>query len=267
MLGSCSDRKGKNVKVKMGINSDLKADIEALKLYRSNGHLSEILYEKLYTYLSNGGTLDIDDQLFYIMKKFENDTILSIELLQIERNSEILFEEKQIYQILIENGFFAEGVPIINFNTRKIIKKKFVEESIYLALEDKNKIFYFDLEGDVMKENLSYTYFLEEMKSFTLGHFSPSNIQESWETNGGPIVINYTCENKIFTFSPSYNDDWYDISECMKQINEILKAKGYGIYTISAEFISGQDVLFIFLSDTEKENLKERLGWQLDLIK
>ncbi|MEN7550424.1 hypothetical protein AAG747_21070 [Rapidithrix thailandica] len=197
----------------------MEEQIEELDIHRKNELISKTLYDKLKEYFESGGSLDTDDWLFYVEHKFEDESLLDIPQLQQERNSQFDFNESRIFKILKENGFFENQEYAPSQESRKILNKRFVEETVSIASLDNSKMMHFDLEGDVMKENNSYTVFLEEMEVFTKGIFSPTNIIEKWKSSEGPIEVQFVCGEDEYNFKPSYYDDWYDLGQPLTQIN------------------------------------------------
>ncbi len=244
----------------------MEKQIEELNVHLENEVISKVLYDKLEEYFKSGGSLDTEDWMYYIENKFEDELQIDIRQLQQIRNSQVDFNESRIFTILKKSGFFENLEYDPSEESKKILNKNFIEETVNVATKDSSKIIHFDLEGDVMKENNSYTFFLEEMREFTQGIFSPTDIIEKWESPEGPIEVQFVCEQNDYKFKPSYYDDWYDLGPPLIQINGILQEKGYGIYTITAEYTTGQDVLMIFLSEGQCDSLKKELGWQLELL-
>ncbi len=82
-----------------------------------------------------------------------------------------------------------------------------------------------DPEADVCAENLVYSEVLPEWARISHGAFAPTEINERWEGEGGPINLTFKLAGKPAKVSPAYQDDWIDL-EVLHQINALIAESG-----------------------------------------
>ncbi|PWJ38654.1 hypothetical protein BC781_107245 [Sediminitomix flava] len=238
--------------------------LETLNIHRGHNNISSTLYEKLKIYIENGGYLDTEDWLFFIEYKFENEEILDIEELQKKRHTLVTFDTKNVLFHLKNAGFFKETNCSDNvLKDKKVKQRQFTEESMLIALQDNTKAILLDLEADVCKENSSYTEYLKDMEELSKQTFKPTEIKETWDSDEGPIEISFVSNGNRYAVNPNYWDDWYDLSEITKKINQSLEINKAGLYTLTSEFTGGQEILLLFLTDEEKLVIERELKWQI----
>lgn len=229
------------------------------------GNLSKPISNKLKEYFLNGGELDDADWLYFLQSGFSDIEEGTIAELIEKRNKKISIKSKEIIQVLKEAGFFSKTIPS-DRNTYRILKKELVEVSVDIALKDAAKATIKDLEADVFKNNNAYAFFLQELSGISKGNFLPTNILEEWETETGPIRVTFDFQGKEVTFLPEYFDDWLD-GKVLGLINTELIQSECGFYTVNSDYITGQDVVILFLNKKEKEVLEKKLNWDLVLFK
>jgi hypothetical protein len=133
-----------------------------------------------------------------------------------------------------------------------------------LALQDSNKFLDIDLEADVCAENKVYTSLLEEFAKASNNHFFPVDIEETWESEEGSILVAFTSNASKITFAPEYMDDWID-SKVFDVINaEMHKVTSERFYLCAGpnEQWFGQNVIYVRLTDDERKLLEEKLDWK-----
>ena len=182
--------------------------------------------------------------------------------------------------ILLQAGFFKEHEGLSEEELLDLLNKKRKEEysKIFereydpgqikddhqLALLDTKKFLDIDLEADVCDENRVYTSILEDFAKASNGHFSPTKIEETWESEEGPIKVSFMSNGYKVSFEPEYNDDWLD-PELFDTINgEMQKVTTEIFYQCGGpnEEWLGQNMIYVRLTESEKKLLEDKLDWK-----
>lgn len=235
-----------------------------LKTHSELGNLNEKISKRLEEYFLNGGTLDDSDWLFLLQSQITDIENIS-EFIR-WRNERIEIKEDDILRILKSTGFFRKNTKAKPTNdTYSILRKELTEFSANIALKDKSKAFLIDIEADVCRENNAYILFLKELEDISDNNFVPTNMEEKWDTDFGPIQVKFSIDGKEYIFKPTYNDDWLD-GEIIKDVNNSLNEKSCGFYTLKSDYITGQELVIFFLKDNEKAILEKELNWQLEKL-
>ena len=95
-------------------------------------------------------------------------------------------------------------------------------DDVYLLGLDKEAVWFDDPEADVCRENKVYTRVLQEWARISRGAFNPSDIEEVWEGEQGPIKLRFTMNGTAHELSPAYQQDWLDLG-VIEQLNALLK--------------------------------------------
>lgn len=133
-----------------------------------------------------------------------------------------------------------------------------------MAWEDTHKMLHMDLETDVCAENSSYTGLLEVCDEISGREKIITEIREHWESETGPIRINYKMDGQERSYQPNYLDDWVDQEFLDHILSEIASVTGESFHLClgpNQEWF-GQDVNYIRLTVAERKILEEELGWQ-----
>lgn len=120
-----------------------------------------------------------------------------------------------------------------------------------------------DLEADVYAENEVYCWILNTFSEASNGYFMPTEIQENWITDKGPISVNFISDGKEITFEPEYMDDWID-SKIFDLINIEMKKKSNEFFILCSgpdDDWFGQNAIFIRLNEHQRDILKNTLNW------
>lgn len=183
--------------------------------------------------------------------------------------------------LLREVGFFEEYSELANSELYDIIKEdrrkrfsKYVNLAKYpylepdmdlsieeLVKENYNRVFYTDLEADVIKGNKVYVRVIESISQLSNGKFTPREIQENWETESGPIEVSFKSDDSLIVFEPEYNDDWLDPSifyVCRKEIEK----RDVRI----VECLFGDGVTVMRLTEEEQSIIENELNWKFSSI-
>ncbi|MFH7001030.1 hypothetical protein [Flavobacterium bizetiae] len=127
-----------------------------------------------------------------------------------------------------------------------------------LACLDDHKTFYMDLEADVCQENKVYENVINSFSLLSKGKFNPENIDEKWQTNFGPIKVQFKLNKEIVTFEPKYSDDWLDpkiFEICINKIktNNLRIVECLG----DSKYGYGQCISFMRLTKNEQKILEK----------
>lgn len=126
-----------------------------------------------------------------------------------------------------------------------------------LAYLDKQKMIYMDLESDVGAGNKVYKDVINMFSLLSKGTFNPENIVEKWQSDSGPVKVQFKFNNEIVKFEPKYSDDWLDIKIFEVCVNQI-KTKKIRIVECLGEskYGYGQCVAFMRLTEEEQKVLE-----------
>jgi hypothetical protein len=127
-------------------------------------------------------------------------------------------------------------------------------DDVFLLGYDKATAWTGDPEADVCDHNQVYISTLKEWAGITKGVFSPTEIEEKWHSETGPIDVSFLLNGERHTLHPEYQDDWIDL-EVLLQLNRILEPSGKRFNCA----VDGNFCLLLFLSrETEQRLRKER---------
>lgn len=125
---------------------------------------------------------------------------------------------------------------------------------------DEERVWWHDTEADVCVGNEVYAAALEEWSDISQGVFIPEAITETWETETGPIWIDFTLKEIQHRIQPQYLDDWIDLS-VLNQINHLIEGTGYRFEAPQ----TGEQMAFVTVLSTEdKIKLQRERGWQFE---
>lgn len=123
---------------------------------------------------------------------------------------------------------------------------------------DTSRIWWKDTEADVCSGNSVYKRTLQEWSLISRGAFLPENITEYWETEEGPIQVNFDHENSSYVLQPEFLDDYIDL-RLLSQINRLIMANGKN-FEMFRPF--DQTGFVVVLTGDEKKLLQRERGWQ-----
>jgi len=132
---------------------------------------------------------------------------------------------------------------------------------LHVAELDKERVWWYDLEADVCKENLIYSETIKDFGKLSAGYLKPKEIKEEWKSDTGPIEISFWDGDTLRTFRPEYNDDWYDTKFFdFLQTSMTRNGSPYRFYMHEE---TGQDVFLIRVTDYEKRRIETEMNWTL----
>jgi len=181
--------------------------------------------------------------------------------------------------ILRKAGFFKDYEALSDVELMDTLRKKRKEEYskmfgydyepqdfshlTTLLSQDDRKFLDIDLEADVLNGNNVYVSVLEDFAKASNGHFSPTNIEEVWDSDEGPIKVSFSSNGQQIIFEPEYLDDWID-GRIFEVINEEMKKvcnESFIVCLVPNDEWFGQNIIHVRLTEDEKQLLKEKLNW------
>lgn len=129
-----------------------------------------------------------------------------------------------------ELGFFdgADPVSIVRQYTEEHGAPPNTSElwnDVYLLAYSIADVWADDPEADVCVENEVYSEILPKWASISHNAFAPTGLSERWDSESGPITLSFDFEGRRTSLSPTYQDDWIDLSVLL-QINSIIAPSG-----------------------------------------
>jgi hypothetical protein len=136
-----------------------------------------------------------------------------------------------------------------------------------IAMRDRRRVWYSDLEADVCASNQVYKLFTEDMAVMFGPRFQPMHIRETWRGEQGPITLTFVDQGQTHTFTPEYQDDWMDI-ELFPFFARLFRRKGFAdnIWVEATDRYQGQDLYLVRASPAELRKMQRVLGWQFEKI-
>ncbi|MDR7318246.1 hypothetical protein [Brevibacillus nitrificans] len=124
---------------------------------------------------------------------------------------------------------------------------------LYLLQLDTQRVWMEDLEADVGKGNGVYAETLKRWSEISNGVFTPTNIVEKWQTDEGPVTVEFEWKGKRLTLTAEYYNDFFDL-EILDQLNEIIESTGYQFAYLTID----QTAFVTCLTD------EQRTQWEAD---
>lgn len=125
---------------------------------------------------------------------------------------------------------------------------------------DEQRIWWQDLEADVFAGNNVYIQALSDWKHISRGMFNPTNIEELWEGEEGPIKIRFRLNDEQHCLEPKYLDDWMD-SMLLTQINNLVTHSNLK-FEVCKTF--GQSAFVVVLSPEDKRLIQKERRLQFE---
>ena len=127
---------------------------------------------------------------------------------------------------------------------------------LLVAALDRTRVWWGDLEADVADGNDVYASTLAEWAAVSADSFQPEQIEETWESEAGPVTIRFTLDGDEVELTPEYLEDWID-PRIISPINERIAASGRQFTLVKA---FDQTAFLLALDPGERAALEAR-GW------
>ena len=127
---------------------------------------------------------------------------------------------------------------------------------LIVAQEDQQRVWWQDLEADVLDGNDVYVETLQGLAAISQGAFEPEDIREDWASGEGPATITFSLGGAAHEITPAYLEDWIDPG-ILVPINELIASAGWR-FELYKSF--DQTALVMALTDAERQGLEAR-GW------
>ena len=130
---------------------------------------------------------------------------------------------------------------------------------LFIAALDRDRAWWRDLEADVVDGNDVYVAVLQEWAAISRGSFTPESIEETWESEEGPVSVRFVLEGETVELNPAYLEDWIDPTVIVP-INGLIAESGRQFELFQA---FDQTAFVMALEDGERQALLGR-GWCFD---
>ncbi len=133
-------------------------------------------------------------------------------------------------------------------------------DELQLLGYDADRVWFQDIERDVIEGNDEYVAALREWARIARGDFSPSKVRERWRTEDGPVTIEFTLNGRAHRIEAASQGDFLDLCVLTSGINPIIARTGrqFAIYRPDAAL--GQQAFVVAITARERRTL-ERRGW------
>lgn len=125
-----------------------------------------------------------------------------------------------------------------------------------VADQDRHRVWWRDLEADVVKENEVYAQTIAEWGEISEGDFLPTDIVETWSGDTGPVVVTYKLAGVEQRLTPTFLEDWIDPT-ILVPINASIAASGRRFELYKA---FDQSAFVMALTAAERQAFEGR-GW------
>lgn len=125
-----------------------------------------------------------------------------------------------------------------------------------VAEQDHARVWWRDLEADVVDGNDVYAETLAEWAEISVGAFEPTGITETWDGAEGPVIVEFDQNGTRRFLAPAYLEDWIDPG-ILVGINDLIAGSGRR-FELYKSF--DQTAFLMALTDDERRALEAR-GW------
>ena len=98
-------------------------------------------------------------------------------------------------------------------------------DDAHLLSFDRDRVWSFDPNCDLCAEGQDYSRALREWSRVSGGVFVPADIEERWDSETGPIAMNFTLNGVRHSVRPEYLDDYLDLA-ILTEINRLMTETG-----------------------------------------
>jgi len=119
---------------------------------------------------------------------------------------------------------------------------------------DKSRLWLSDLECDVMSGNDVYVEVIKRLGETSRGSFNPTDITETWDSDKGPIRVEFTNAGVRHALTPKYRNDWVD-TDFIFSVARLLQDSEYKLAVHP-----GDPIAATFLTAAERDRIKKERG-------
>jgi hypothetical protein len=168
---------------------------------------------------------------------------------------------------LREAGLFADRADLTDAELAAEIERELTDSyvgvdqqdpfvELLVAEQDPSRVWWADLEADVIDGNDVYPSVLDEWAQISVGAFAPSAIEESWAGPEGPVTVTFEHDGTTQSIEPAFLEDWIDPG-IVVPINELIAPSGRRFELVKA---FDQTAFVMALTEDERAALESR-GW------
>lgn len=128
------------------------------------------------------------------------------------------------------------------------------EANLCLLSWDLKRVWWDDMECSICFQNNVYPYLLSQWSGISRGCFLPQDIREIWQTEVGPIQIEFSLDGQQYCLEVAYKNDWLDLN-ILSEINRLISSTGYRFEFCPTE---SQNLFSVVLKPDEKEKLQDQ---------
>ena len=119
---------------------------------------------------------------------------------------------------------------------------------------DESRFWMSELETDIFPGEKYYADLVEKLGKISRGVFNPTDITETWESEKGPIHVEFTANGVRHCLQPKYDRDWLDTDFLIK-MEDFFKGTGYELVIHMDDPIAA-----MVLTPDEKKKIRRRRG-------
>lgn len=125
-----------------------------------------------------------------------------------------------------------------------------------IAAQDHTRVWWRDLEADVVKGGDVYAQTIAEWSEISKGAFRPTDITETWASESGPVTVAFRLDGSTKTLSPGYFEDWIDPG-ILAAIDGMIAESGRRFELYKAF----DQTAFVIALTTDERHALEARGW------
>ena len=133
------------------------------------------------------------------------------------------------------------------------------DADLHLVATDPLRAWKMPLDLEAKAGQLVYTPLLQEWSRISVGSFRPEDISEFWETDEGPILLEFTHDRRRHMIEARYLEGDFDL-HILGPINELIEESGRRF-----EMIEGADrslILLLCITPEERRRLVADRWWK-----
>ena len=163
-------------------------------------------------------------------------------------------------------GFFSEYGDLTDDKLATKLNSQYQEDmgvsidptgpiaELHVLEPDEKRLWISELECDVMPENQVYADAVKRLGEISRGVFNPTDITETWESDNGPITVEFTLNGVRHSFQPPYRNDWMDTAFIVT-IRHLFRGTGYEL-----AIHAGDPVAAAVLTPDERRRIRKERG-------